>query len=318
MTNASGTVALLEELSADHRMAFESTLPGGWRLVEGPTGLEQADVAVVRDAVIEAEAVASAERLRRVVQIELGRGSVDKDACKARGIEVELVPSLALTSVAEHAVMALLMLLKRFEEASARLRGGRVADGREPALTTQESFAYNWVGLERFEALGGQPIGLVGLGRIGLHAAMLLKAFGADVAYTKRARLDPATEQALRVRFLPFDELLASCRAVSVHARFDPADEPMFGAREFELMPRGAFFVNTARGRLVDEDALVAALESGQLGGAALDVFQYEPIVPTNPLLSLPNVLLTPHTGGIPTAESQLLELREAARRATS
>ena len=83
-----------------------------------------------------------------------------------------------------------------------------MTDGREPELTTQESYAYNWVGLEHFDALYGQTVGLVGLGRIGLHAATLLRAFGADVAYTKRTRLDEAEERALGIRYLPFDELL--------------------------------------------------------------------------------------------------------------
>ena len=91
----------------------------------------------------------------------------------------------------------------------------------------------------------------------------------------------------------------------------------MFGAREFALMPEGSYFVNTARGRLVDEDALVAALESGHLGGAALDVFWYEPLQADSPLLRAPKLLLTPHTGGIPSAESYVLELREAARLAS-
>jgi phosphoglycerate dehydrogenase-like enzyme len=89
----------------------------------------------------------------------------------------------------------------------------------------------------------------------------------------------------------------------------------MMGEREFALMPRGSFFVNTARGRLVDEAALVHALEAGQLAGAALDVFWYEPLPADAALLRAPNLLLTPHTGGIPTAEAQILELQEAARR---
>jgi phosphoglycerate dehydrogenase-like enzyme len=218
-------------------------------------------------------------------------------------------------SVAEHAVTAILMLLKRIPQATERLRAGVIVGGVEPALTTQEEYAYNWVGLEHFDALWGQTIGLVGLGRIGAHAARLLRSFGADVVYTKRNRLAPEQEAELGIRYLPFDDLLRASLCVSLHNRFTGETESMLGEREFSLMPHGSFVVNTARGRLVDEAALVAALTSGQLAGAALDVFWYEPLPADSPLLSAPNLLLTPHTGGIPSAESQTLELREAVRR---
>jgi D-3-phosphoglycerate dehydrogenase len=101
---------------------------------------------------------------------------------------------------------------------------------------------------------------------------------------------------------------------VSLHNRVKPETERMMDDRAFGLMRRGSFFVNTARGRLVDEAALLRALERGQLAGAALDVFWMEPLPSDSPLLQAPNVVLTPHTGGIPIAESRILELGEAAR----
>ena len=310
------SVAVLEELAAEHLAVLREHVPADVSITApaDAAALAQATCLLVRSGEAKAAVIAAAPALRRVVRIDLGGGSVDEAACEARGIPIDVVQSVSLISVAEHAVMSILMLLKRFAPASERLRAGVVVGGLEPALTTQESYAYNWVGLERFAALRNQTVGLVGLGRIGSHAAHLLRAFGADVVYTKRARLDAATEAALGVRYLPFDELLAASICVSLHNRFDGTNEQLMGAREFGLMPTGSFFVNTARGRLVDEDALVAALASGHLAGAALDVFRYEPLPPESPLLTAPGLLLTPHTGGIPMAESQVLELREAGR----
>jgi phosphoglycerate dehydrogenase-like enzyme len=249
-----------------------------------------------------------------VVRIDLGRGSIDEPALEGRSIPVDVVPSTSLMSVAEHAVMCMLALLKRYPAVEQQLRAGVIAGGVQPSVTTQEHYAYNWVGCERFEALRGATVGLVGLGRIGRHAARLLQAFGADVVYTKRSRLEPADEATLGVRYASFEELLAQSRVVSLHARFAPETERMIGEGQLQRMPRGSFLVNTSRGRLVDEDALCRALESGQLAGAALDVMWLEPLPPDSPLLSAPNLILTPHTGGIPAAESQEIELREAAR----
>jgi phosphoglycerate dehydrogenase-like enzyme len=311
-------VALLDELTDEQRTAFADALPAGWRASWNGGGLESAAALVVRDSDVGTAELDSAPGLRRVVRIDPGNGAVDAALCAARGVAVDVVSSVSLKSVAEHTVMAMLALLKRLPQATERLRAGVMVDGVEPALTTQESYAYNWVGLEHFDALYGQTVGLVGLGRIAGHAATLLNAFGADVVYTKRTRLDEAEERQLGVRYLPFDGLLQTAKCVSLHARFTPETERMFGAREFALMPEGSFFVNTARGRLVDEDALVAALDSGHLGGAALDVFFYEPLPADSPLLRAPNLLLTPHTGGIPSAESYVLELREAARLAAA
>ena len=281
-------VALLDELTEEQRAAFAQALPTGWRASWNGGGFADASAVVVRDSDVGPAELERAPQLRRVIRIDPGHGVVDAGLCESRGIAVDVVSSVSLKSVAEHAVMAMLAMLKRLPEASERLRAGVVADGRAPGLTTQESYAYNWVGLEHFDALYGQTVGLVGLGRIGLHAATLLRAFGADVAYTKRSRLDEAEERELGIRYLPFDELLQASKCVSLHARFTPETERMFGAREFALMPPGSFFVNTARGRLVDEDALVAALESGHLGGAALDVFVYEPLQADSPLLRRP------------------------------
>jgi phosphoglycerate dehydrogenase-like enzyme len=307
-------VAIVEELPAEQRAALERALPEGWSLGVGQSALSEAEVVIVRDGALTETEIDLAPHLRRVVQIDVGDGTVDANACEKRQIRVELVESPSLNSVAEHTVMLMLMLFKRSVEAMARLRDGVIVGGVEPEVTTQESYAYNWVGLEQFDALYGKTIGLVGLGRIGLHAAKLLRCFGCEVLYTKPNRLAEPDEARLGVRYRPFDDLLREADCVSLHHRFTPETERTMGAREFGLMRPGSFFVNAARGRLVDEEALVEALEIGPLAGAALDVFWYEPLPADSPLLRAPGLLLTPHTGGIPVAESQVLELQEGAR----
>jgi phosphoglycerate dehydrogenase-like enzyme len=310
-------IALLGDFKPEQVAALQQALPTDARVIEQGVAfeLEKADVAVTWNVDVDQAVLESAPNLSSVVKLDSGSAAIDESRCSDRGIAIQIVESPGLISVAEHAVMLILAVFKRLGIASGRFRAGQLVDGVTPELTTQESYAYNWVGLERFEALYGKTIGLVGLGKIGLEAAKRLKAFETDVAYTKRTRFDEDEEQRLGFRYLPFDELLAASHCVSLHNRFYPETEKMMGAREFALMREGSFFVNTARGRLVDEEALAAALNSGHLAGAALDVFEYEPLQPDSPLLDAPNVILTPHTAGIPIDVSIAQELELAGKR---
>ena len=307
-------VSILATRAAERAAALGASLPRGWSVAEGADGHAAADYLVVHDGVADDALLAEAGRLRRVIRLAEGDGTVDEEACARRGVPVDVVESSTTISVAEHAVTAILLLFKRVAQASELLRAGRIVDGVAPAPTSQTSYAFNWVGLTRWETLHGKRVGLVGLGGIGGHVARRLRCFGADVAYTKPNRLDADREAELGVRYASFDELLASARCVSLHNRHTPETERMMGAREFASMPQGSFFVNTARGGLVDEEALVDALVSGHLAGAALDVFRVEPLPPDSPLLGAPNLLLTPHVGGIPVAESDTIAYQQAAR----
>jgi phosphoglycerate dehydrogenase-like enzyme len=316
VTSSPLVVAVLGDLPGPQLDVLRAGLPRAEIRQAGtdPSALSGARWILTQGQAVDAGVLDAAEVLVGVVSLGAAGGTIDEQACEARGVQVHAIDSPAMATVAEHTLMLILMLVKRAEEAIHRLRAGVVVNGAEPALTTQQSYAYNWVGLESFEGLRGQPVGLVGLGVIGSRTAQLLRAFGADVAYTKPRRLPPEQEQAMGVRYLPLPELLSQSRCVSLHNRFTAETERMMGEREFALMPQGSFFVNTARGRLVDEAALTAALERGHLAGAALDVFWYEPLPKDSALLHAPNLILTPHTGGIPMAESQVIELREAAR----
>ena len=311
------TVALVEEFTPAHVAVLQNALPDGAAVLTDALGsgtIGQADYLVLRQESLDDEQLGALSSLRGVVTIDSGGATVSPEICDSRGVWTEAVLSPGPTSVAEHAVMLILALFKRLPTAHRRLMDGVIVEGMAPFVTDQENYSYNWVGLELFEAVLGKTVGLVGVGQIGRVAAKLLVAFGVDVVYTKRHRFTPDEEQELGIRYLPFDELLAESHCVSLHNRFTPETEKMMGAREFAMMPRGSFFVNTARGRLVDEDALMAALHSGHLAGAALDVFWWEPILPDSPLRNTPNLLMTPHTAGTPAGDTVALELGSAGR----
>jgi glyoxylate reductase len=159
--------------------------------------------------------------------------------------------------------------------------------------------------------LAGKLVGMIGLGEIGTEIVKRLRAFEMDVIYTKRNRLPAERERELGVRWeADRDELLRQADFVVLMATYNATTHVLIGAREFDLMKPSAFFVNTARGRIVDEPALIEALRAGKIAGAGLDVYWQEPPVgepsPSPELFAFPNVILTPHIG------SATLEAREA------
>lgn len=306
-------VVLADDFGSELKEALARALPPNSSIVAGldEPGAEAAQYVVTWALDISAEAQSRSSALQGVIKLDSGPAQIaDPTEDSPRFLGVASSP--ALVSVAEHTVMLILAVFKRLARAIEETRSRAWADGIAPILTNQEEYSYNWVGLEKFEAVTGKTVGLVGMGRIGIEVARRLVAFGCDVVYTKRNRLHEVEEAELGVRYLPLAELLRQSHCVSLHNRFDAQTERMMGADEFAAMPAGSFFVNTARGRLVDEDALVDALSSGHLAGAALDVAWYEPPLPDSPLWNTPNLLLTPHTAGIPIDVSLMEELAKA------
>jgi D-3-phosphoglycerate dehydrogenase len=302
--------ALRAELSTP---SFDIDLPP---LGDGslPERLVGADALVVWETAVDDALLAAAPRLKLVVGLGSAKGAIDEAAARRRGVEVRSVPSPALISVAEHAILLMLALVKELIPAHRGVVAGAYPDDLRPTPTTQTNMAYNWLGLERFDALFGKTLGLVGFGVIGRAVAERARAFGMEVLYAKPRRLDPPAEVALGVRYAGIDELLGRADVVSLHLRVTPETEGLIGAREFSLMKPTAFFVNTARGALVDEAALVEALQSRRIAGAGIDVFREEPLPRDSPLATLGNVVLTPHSAGIPLARSRIWELAAAGR----
>lgn len=226
---------------------------------------------------IDDAALAAAGSLRVIARYGVGTDNVDLAAARARGIVVTNTPGANAQAVAELAVALLLLLARPVLSAAAATR-----EGGWPRTA----------GL----SLGGKTIGLVGFGAIGRHVARLLSGFDCRLMTSDPwCNLDMAAN--LGVAVVELDELLAASDFISLHAPVTPETRGMVDAAFLSKMKAGAFLVNTARGELVDEGALYEALVSGHVRGAALDAFASEPPGAGNPLLSLPNVIATPHMG---------------------
>jgi D-3-phosphoglycerate dehydrogenase len=205
---------------------------------------------------------------------------VDVPHATGRGIAVCNVPDWGNDSIAEYTFALLLSVAKVLKQADAM---AHESVWREEEID----------GLE----LRGKTMGLVGLGNIGQRVAEIAHAFGLSVlCYTRNPDRPRATPAA--VEFVPLDELLRRSHILSLHTKLTDETRHLIGARELALLPDGAILVNTARGAVVDTDALVAALRSGKLWGAGLDVFESEPLPHDHPLHKLDNVVLSPHVAG--------------------
>lgn len=231
---------------------------------------------------VDAEVIAASPKLKLIASMAITPAGVDVEAATARGIPVTTIPPIVTEATADLHWALLLAVARRVVEADRGLRGG---------LFPGSQSTY-FVGAE----VHGKTLGIVGLGRIGEAVARRAHGFGMRILYTKRHRLPPEREAALGVSYRPLDELLGESDFVSVNAALTPETFHLIGPRQLSLMRPSAFLVNTARGPIVDENALVAALERKQIAGAAMDVYEREPAVEPG-LMDLPNVVLTPHLG---------------------
>jgi len=254
------------------------------------------DIFVTHIAPISERVLNAANDLRLIATPRGGPVNVNVAAATARGIPIAHLPGRNARAVAEFAVAALISGQRNIVDAATRLRNGDWAG---------HFYRYEETGTE----LASQTVGLIGLGEVGRRVAVLLRGFGTKVlAYDPYVDRDVAIEAGAEA--VGFSELLRRSDAVSVHARLTAETRGMFGTAAFSTMRPGAYFVNTARGEIVDEVALNDALESGHLAGAALDVYAPEPPDSGNPLLRRHNVIATPHIAG---ASTQVAE--RAARR---
>ena len=208
-----------------------------------------------------------------------GTDNVDLEACRRLGIAVTNTPGANALAVAEHTIALMLAAARQIPRLDRETREARWPRG---------------LGMQ----LHGKTLGLIGLGAIGRHVARMARGLGMRVvAWTYHP--DPAVAAGLGVELAGMERVLVEADVLSVHVRQTPEATGLIGAGEMARMKRGAILVNTARGPIVDRGALVEALRGGRLGAAGLDVFDVEPVPPDDPLLALPNVVLTPHCAGM-------------------
>jgi len=219
---------------------------------------------------IDKELLDAAPRLRVVANHAVGYDNVDVPACTARGVWVTNTPDVLTDATADLTWALILALARRLREGERMLRAGQFRGWAPTMLLGRD--------------LAGATLGILGYGRIGRAVARRAEGFGMRVLFTARGG------------GVPFEELLQDSDVLSIHCPLTPQTRHLFGAAELLRMKRGALLINTARGPIVDEAALVAALEAGHLGGAALDVFEQEPAVHPG-LLQREDVVLLPHLG---------------------
>jgi phosphoglycerate dehydrogenase-like enzyme len=250
---------------------------------------------IFRRGTIDAALMAANPKLKLIQRIGARADAIDLAAAARRNIRVSCVPRATLQLTAEHAILLMLALGKRLLAADDAVRKDRWDRDR---VRPDHNVAYNWAGIAPIMGLFGQTLGIIGLGEVGALAAGMAQAFRMRVLYCNRNRLPEAQEQKLGVAFAPLDRLLAESDFVSLHTTNIPANRGLIDAKAFAAMKRTAFFINTARGPIVDEDALYDALTRGTIAGAGLDVHTIEPRPAPDRLATLPNVILTPHIAG--------------------
>jgi glyoxylate reductase len=231
---------------------------------------------------IDAEVINSSPNLKLIASMAITPAGVNVAAASARRIPVTVVPPYVTEATADLHWALLLAVARRVVEGDRALRSG-IFPGSQ---------SLHFVGGE----VNGKTLGIVGFGAIGEAVARRARGFGMRILYTKRRRLEPPREAALGVEYRSLDDLLQESDFVSINAALSPETVHLIGYRELSLMRPSAYLVNTARGPIVDEKALVRTLEEKRIAGAALDVYEREPLVEPG-LINLPNVVLTPHLG---------------------
>ena len=225
---------------------------------------------------------ASGPQLKSVSNVAVGYNNIDVPACEERGVLVTNTPGVLTEATADIAMALILMSTRRLGE------GERVIRAQDP---------WQW-GMFYMLGMGlqGRQLGIVGMGQIGIATARRAKAFGMNIAYTRRSPLEVDVAKDLDAKFISMDELIESSDVISLHCPYSPATHHLISENQLARMKPTAYLINTARGPIVDEQALVDALKAGQIAGVGLDVFEHEPTV--NPeLLELDNAVLIPHLG---------------------
>ena len=274
--------AVAELATSGHNVTFvDDLIPFSRIAATGLADLSGVDAIVMgRVMGIDAAALDLVPHLRVIALHTSGTDNIDLVAANARGIAVTNVKGVNAEQCAEFSIGLMLAITRQIRRGDIAIRAGRWAADTQGSLD-----------------VFGATFGMIGLGQIGRAAARRAAAFGMKIiCHTRTPDLDFGAE--LNIDYLPLDTVMAQADVVSVYASLTPQTRGMIGAREIALMQPHAFLVNIARGELIDEAALTAALTARRIAGAALDVFEAEPLT-DSPLFALDNVILTPHQAGL-------------------
>ena len=245
------------------------------KLADGKDGLLEHMVPIGADLI-----AAGKGKLKVLANASAGVDNVDINAATAAGVQVTNTPGILTDAVADFGMAMVLATGRRLGEAERYARAGKL---------DTFSFPLFW-GV----ALQGETLGIIGMGRIGQELARRAKGFGLKIAYHNRNKVAPEIEAELGATWMPFDQLLAEARFVLLLTPLTPETRHLIGAEQLAAMREDGYLINIARGPVVHEEALLTALQEGQIAGAGVDVYEFEPKV-TDGLKSLDNVFLTPH-----------------------
>ncbi len=277
-------VVIVRKAPENTRRLIAAQFPADWHIITVPAEslseeIGDADALIPENTLIDSELLEHAKNLK-IIQTGAGYDNVDIAECTRRGILVANASGINAGAVAEHVLALILCWYKNIVKLNTAMKRGK--------------FTVDYRGAE----LSGKVIGVVGLGNIGRQVVKLAQAIDLKVIgyhYRQTASIGDIE----RVELHP---LLKQADIVTIHVALNDRTQHMIGKSEFKLMKKNAFFVNTSRGAVVDTQALIEALQIGRIGGAALDVFEAEPLPAASPLRKLENVILTPHTAGEPDA----------------
>lgn len=268
------------------KIAFTTDLPQeGFKRLAGHemnASLEEAEILVSTfDYPVPRKMIKSMPHLRLIANFGAGFNNIDLDACRERGIRVTNTPQPVIEPTAELAFALMIDIARRVSEFDHLVRTGQAQFGVMRNLS---------------HSLYGKTLGIIGMGRIGQALARRAQAAGMRIIYHNRHRLSDEIEQKYNATYVDFQHVLQDSDYLSLNLPYTPEVHHLIGKPELGMMKRTAYLINTARGAHVHEEALVEALKSGIIAGAALDVYEHEPAISTD-LLTLPNVVLSPHTG---------------------
>ena len=277
------------------RIAFTTELPAeGFRRLAGHVLYAKPDEAEVLvstfDAKVSREMIEAMPKLQLIANFGAGYNNIDLEACKERSIRVTNTPQPVIEPTAELAFALMIDIARRVSEFDRVVRS--IVPNGCPAPEPLRFGVMNNLS----HSLYGKTLGILGMGRIGQALARRAKASGMKIIYNNRHRLSDEIEQTYEATYVDFQTLLQDSDYLSLNLPYTPEVHHIIGKPELGMMKRSAYLINTARGGHVDEVALVEALKSGIIAGAALDVYEFEPKI-SDELLTLPNVVLSPHTG---------------------